>query len=313
MVVIYHIEPVLESFIWGGRRIIDAYHLETDLKNVGQIYHVIALKGHQDCIVTEARQPLSRFYETHPEIFRCKAPVFPVRLATSCSEKKMSYHLHPGNGYALTHEGTLGKVSGSIAIEPDGTEQIKLFGNRAASLEEFRQLVEREDWEGLFQTITVRSGQYLHTPAGVIHGGGGGENGKISMVFASNSDISYRFFDYHRNDPDRRLHVRQVYDCVNIPEVPLAPIDPVCYEVNGLRVTDYYSSPGEYVAKRLDVDGPGSFSFDRFMCIVCVKGEGKIDGIPIRMPETVLIPADHGPVRLDGAMQLYMISYIDEQ
>ena len=146
--MIYHIEPVLESFIWGGRRIIDAYHLETDLKNVGQIYHVIALKGHQDCIVTEARQPLSRFYETHPEIFRCKAPVFPVRLATSCSEKKMSYHLHPGNGYALTHEGTLGKVSGSIAIEPDGTEQIKLFGNKAASLEEFRQLVEREDWGG---------------------------------------------------------------------------------------------------------------------------------------------------------------------
>ena len=44
-----------------------------------------------------------------------------------------------------------------------------------------------------------------------------------------------------------------------------------------------------------------------------MKGEGKIDGIPIRMPETVLIPADHGPVRLDGAMQLYMISYIDEQ
>lgn len=125
--------------------------------------------------------------------------------------------------------------------------------------------------------------------------------------------LDNRFFDYHRNDPDRRLHVRQVYDCVNIPEVPLAPIDPVCYEVNGLRVTDYYSSPGEYVAKRLDVDGPGSFSFDRFMCIVCVKGEGKIDGIPIRMPETVLIPADHGPVRLDGAMQLYMISYIDEQ
>ena len=128
--MIYHIEPVLESFIWGGRRIIDAYHLETDLKNVGQIYHVIALKGHQDCIVTEARQPLSRFYETHPEIFRCKAPVFPVRLATSCSEKKMSYHLHPGNGYALTHEGTLERYPDQSPSSRTGQSRSSSLGTR---------------------------------------------------------------------------------------------------------------------------------------------------------------------------------------
>ena len=312
--MIYHIEPVLESFIWGGKKIIQAYHLNTNLENVGQIYHVIALKGHQDCLVTEARQPLSLFYEAHPEVFRCKAQIFPVRLATSCSEKKMSYHLHPDNAYALEHEGTLGKVSGSIHIDPDGSRQDKLFGCKAASLEEFKQMVAREDWGHLFQTITVRSGQYLHTPAGVIHGGGSdveGE-GKLSIVFATNSDVSYRFFDYHRNVPDRKLHMQEVYDCVNIPEVPLAPIDPVSYQKDGVQITDYYARPGEYVAKRLDISGPGTFSFERFMCITCVKGQGTIEGTPLCCPETVLVPASCGPIRFEGEMQLYMISYIDQ-
>lgn len=310
--MIYHIEPVLQSFIWGGRKIIDTYHLKTDLENVGQIYHVIALENHLDCLVTETGETLSKFYKTHPDIFRCKCPVFPVRMATSCSEKKMSYHLHPANEYAMAHEGTLGKVSGAVSIEPDGSEQVRLFGNNVSSLEEFKEKVAEEDWEHLFRKLTVRSGQYLHTPAGVIHGGGGrkGESG-MSIVFATNSDVSYRFFDYHRNDPNRPLHMQEVYDCVNIPEVPFSPIDPVPYMQDNVKITDYYAKPGEYVAKRLDIAGPGTFTYEHFMCIVCVKGEGTIDGVSVGCPETVLIPAGYGPVRFDGNMQLYLVSYID--
>lgn len=311
--MLYHIEPVLESFVWGGQKIIETYHLNTHLKQVGQIYHVIALEGHQDCTVTETGGPLSTFYRENPNLFRCRAPVFPVRLATSCSEKRMSYHLHPGNEYAMAHEGTMGKVSGAIPLEPVDGVRTKLFGNRAKSLEEFKDLVAREDWDSLFQTIQVAPGQFLHTPAGVIHGGGGTEEGGgvMSMVFATNSDISYRFFDYHRNDPNRKLHLQQVFDCVNIPEVPLGAADPVSYHKDGVKITDYYAKPGEYVAKRLDVSGPGSFSWDQFMCIVNVKGQGTVEGQPLGCPDTVLIPAGHGPVSLDGEMQLYMISYED--
>ena len=312
--MIYHIEPVLESFVWGGRKIIDAYQLKTDLPNVGQIYHVIALKGQQDCIVTETGEHLSSFYEAHPEIFNCKASVFPVRLATSCSEKKLSYHLHPNNAYAMAHEGTMGKVNGSIPLNPDGSVSTRLFGNNVSSLDEFKELVANEDWEHLFKTMEVRSGQFVHTPAGVIHGGGEDEGGgKLAIVFASNSDISYRFFDYHRNDANRKLHMEEVYDCVNIPEVPLAPIDPVSYEKGGITVTDYDARAGESVAKRLDVSGKGTFSCDQFMCLTCVKGQGAVDGIEMSVPTTLLVSADHGPVTLEGNMQLYMISYIDEE
>lgn len=308
--MLYHIKPVLESFIWGGDQIVKAYHLDTTLKNVGMIYHLIALEGAQDCIVLETGEHLSAFYRTHPNVFCCNAPVFPLRLATSCSEKKMSYHLHPDNAYAWAHEGTMGKVSGSIAIHPNSASRTILFGNKAASLEEFKRLVEQRDWDNLFRTMEIKSEDFLHTPAGVIHGGGA--SGELHMVFATNSDISYRFYDYGRNDPSRKLHLQQVYDCVNIPEIPLAPIRPAVTEQGNVRRTFYYSKPGEYVAERLDVDGSGIYEREQFYCLTCAEGTGSVNGVSIAPAETILIPAHSGPIALAGKLQLYMISYLDE-
>lgn len=304
---LYHMEPLLESFIWGGRKIIDRYHLQTELENVGIMYHVIALPGKLDCMVKEAGEPLSAFYQNHRELFRCSSPLFPVRMATSCGENKMSYHLHPGDEYAMAHQGTRGKVTGSVAMEESDAVSEKLFGNRAQTLEEFKQMVEKKDWEHLFGKIRQKQGDFLHTPAGVIHGGGG--EGKMAMTFSTNSDITYRFYDYDRNDPNRRLHLQQVYDCVNIPEVPLATVHPVPVEKDGILVCDFYDKAGEYTAQRLDVNGPGSYERDEFYFLFCSDGHGTIEGTPIAEGETVFVPTQWGALKLDGAMRLYLISY----
>lgn len=286
---------------------IDRYKLKTDLENVGMIYHVIAIPGKLDCVVRETEEPLSKFYKNNRELFDCDSELFPVRMATSCGECKMSYHLHPGDEYAMAHEGTRGKVSGSVSMEESEEVSEKLFGNRAKSLEAFRCLVEAEDWENLFSKVRVKEGDFLNTPAGVIHGGGGG--GKMMMTFSTNSDITYRFYDYGRNDPARHLHPEQVCDCVNIPEVPFGPVHAVPEETDGIRIYHYYSRAGEYTAKRIDVDGPGRYERAEFYFLFCSEGSGTVDGE--RMPEgqTILVPSHYGALELDGSMKLYLISY----
>lgn len=306
---IYHMCPLYESFIWGGRKIIDRYHLNTDLENVGIMYHVIAIPGKLDCIVRETQEPLSEFYKNHKELFACGSELFPVRMATSCGEKKMSYHLHPSDAYALVHEGTRGKASGAVAMEESDKISEKLFGNRAQTLDEFKKMVQKKDWDHLFQKISVKQGDFLHTPAGVIHGGGG--EGTMSMTFSTNSDITYRFYDYDRNDPKRKLHLQQVYDCVNIPEVPLGTVHPEPKQMNGLQVVNYHDCPGEYTAMRLDVHGPGVFDKEEFYFLFCSEGSGKIGDAEILEGQTVFVPASYGSVKMDGSMRLYLISYRD--
>lgn len=113
---IYHVEPVLESFVWAGDKITEYYGYQTTMTKVGQAYHVIALPDHLDNIISETKEHLSEFFERHPELFDCQYPIFPIRMATSCGQGLMSYHLHPNDEYAWQHEHCRGKVSGGVAI-----------------------------------------------------------------------------------------------------------------------------------------------------------------------------------------------------
>lgn len=307
---IYHLAPLYKAFIWGGNRLIEKYNIKTDLPNVGMIYHVIALPGELDNPVLETGEPLSVFYSKHAEMFQCKEEIFPVRMATSCGEGKMSYHLHPDDTYAMAHEGCRGKVSGSISMEPKGKVSLKQIGNRAKSKSEFLRLVNDGCMDDLLEVVAVKDDEFLHTPAGVIHGGGG--SGTMAMTFSTNSDITYRFYDYGRNDVERPLHIQQVLDCVNIPEVPLSPIRPAITNNNGIKIYHYYDAPGEYTAERLDVYAQGAYERGEFYFLFCAEGEGCIGGETITAGQTVFIPAGYGQLELNGVMTLYLVSYRDK-
>ena len=72
---LYHIEPIYKSFIWGGRALIDHFHIKTDMENIGTIYHVIAIPGQLDNTVRETGEPLSVFYEKNPQIFQWQGKI----------------------------------------------------------------------------------------------------------------------------------------------------------------------------------------------------------------------------------------------
>lgn len=307
MAKVFHVRPIYKDFIWGGSKLIEKYKLNTTLPNVGTIYMVIALPGHLDNIVEEVGEPLSEFYRINPEYFCIEEPTLPIRMTITCNEGLQSYQVHPSDSYALVHEKTKGKISGNIIIEETGTVRKKLFGHKATSLEEFKALIQAEDWDHFFNLLDVPDGSFLNTPAGVVHGGKG--DGEIVVTFSTNSDITYRFYDFGRNDPKRPLHLQQVFDCANIPEVQVGAIRVSPIKVEGIEIYKYYDIPGEYTALRLRINGKGSFQMTEFVFYGCYQGEGKIEGVNIVAGETLFIPANSGQIKFEGEMDLVAISY----
>ena len=181
---LYHIKPIYKSFIWGGRELIDYFHIDTNMENIGTIYHVIAIPGQLDNIVRETQEPLSVFYRKNPQVFQCSEESFPVRMTTTANSGFQSYQLHPDDAYAKRHENERGKVSGAVALKTSDNVSEWLFGNKARNREEFKRMVEDKDWENLFSKIKVKDGDFVHTPAGVIHGGYG--KGTVSATFGTN-------------------------------------------------------------------------------------------------------------------------------
>ena len=308
---IYKILPVFEERLWGGQRLRERFGYESSLENIAEVYNVIAISGHLDCTVQETGEKLSQFYHTHGELFSCSSPEMPVRMIMCAAEKPLSIQIHPDDPYALSHEGMRGKPEGSLVLECDKDFHM-LHGHYAQTLEEFRNLAEKKDWDTLCRTIWPKQGEYIHIPSGTLHGFA---PGAIVIAFSVNGDVTYRLYDYDRIDPvlgtKRPLHPKDVYANVNIPDQLIQPYRPEQERKDGCRISWYHDEPGVYSCGRIQTEGAvAKFTLEQFYFVTCVDGNGRINGQNIDTGETYFIPAGFGPLMLEGNLDLTFITYI---
>ena len=153
---IYFIEPVFEAKYWGGQALKERYGYTPDLPNIAIAYHVIALPQHHlDNTVRETGEKLSEFYKNHSELFGCNREDFPIRMGSGNKVKQISVQLHPNDEYCLSHEGERGKFECGIFVQGD-RDHLAIRGHNAKTREEFRELVETEQWDKLFRVVTIK-------------------------------------------------------------------------------------------------------------------------------------------------------------
>ncbi|MCT1901954.1 class I mannose-6-phosphate isomerase [Oceanobacillus sojae] len=310
---LYYIEPVFESKLWGGNTLKKYFNYNTDLENIALVYHVIALPDHLDCNVKELNIPLSEFYKRYKdELFKCDREALPVRSDSSNAVDKLSIQLHPNDEYGLKHDNMFGKVESTIVLTHDEDGK-KLMGHHAETREEFKQLVEKKDWDKLFRIVDYKKGQFTHLPTGTLHGSLEVPENKesIHFTFETNSDLTYRLYDFDRNDPDRPLHVEKIIDTVNIPDNAINPLNPVTESREGYQLIKYVDEKGIFTSFQLEVASEGIYNMNEFMFLTCVHGEGRINDYDIKLGETIFVPAEFGELRLSGNMSLCGISYKD--
>lgn len=305
----YHILPVFNYRVWGSDALSKKYGYKSDLPNIGECYNVIAMPGHLDCDVLETSEKLSAFYHTHADLFDCEKEEMPVRAAMACTSDCMSVQVHPNDEYALKHDGRLGKPDGVYFIETEENATMEL-GHYAQSKEEFVKMVEEEKWDELLRYIPIKAEQFVSVPYGTLHAFG---KGLTLIEFTQNADLTYRLYDYNRIDPvlgrERDLHTQKVIDCVNVPNDQINVVDLHPEEKDGCIVTIFHSEPKVYSAGRIVVKEKGIYTRDEFYFLTVLNGEGTLDGMEIKAGETVLIPAHHGPLTIEGTIDLGYVTY----
>lgn len=312
---IYSVEPVFQAKYWGGQALRARYGYESGLPNIAIAYHVIALPGHGlDNVISGTGETLSQFYANHAALFCCDSEKFPVRMDSENNVEQLSIQLHPNDAYCLAHEGERGKVECSILVQGDG-DHMSIRGHHAKTREEFRRLVEEKAWDKLLRVVKIHEGEFKYTPLGTLHGSPSkpSDPNVVSLCFETNSDITYRLYDYDRNISDRPLHTEKIIDTVNIPDdqnygVPVTP-----RRANGCTIYDYLDLPGAVACFRLQTDAQGSFEREQFMFMFCIEGKGTVNGYPLKKGETIFIPYKFGRLALEGNLDLGVVSYTNVQ
>ncbi|MFR8214167.1 MAG: class I mannose-6-phosphate isomerase, partial [Longicatena caecimuris] len=118
--------------------------------------------------------------------------------------------------YAKVHEHDLGKAEFCLFLDvDDGTKLVR--GHRAKSRGEFQKMALEKRWDELLIRKEVKTGDFVYTPAGVVHG----VEGKMLMAeVQQSSDVTYRIYDYDNvdvNGKPRELHLEKALDVVTIP------------------------------------------------------------------------------------------------
>ena len=305
---IYRIKPVFEERMWGGQHLIEKYHYQTELKNIAESYCCIAIPNHLDCDVIDTGDKLSDFYHQNRELFGSDTDDIPSRLTVESVLDNMSVQIHPEDEYALEHFHQYGKPGGILYLE--GTPTDLLLGHHARTKEEFIQWNETRQFDKLFRFVDYVPGDFIHIPANTLHSF---RIRGIMIAFARNSDVTLRLYDYDRMDPKtgkpRKMHVKEVYENVTIPDDQILPTRGRIVEQGALTHTVYYDAPGEYTAGRVQVKEKASFGLDEFYFLFCVNGGGTVNGQRFQMGDVLFVPQKFGPIDLAGDMDFVYCSY----
>lgn len=305
---IFKINPILEARVWGGQKLRSFFNYDTELPNIAEVYHVIAIPGHLDCDVAGTNLTLSEFFRANKHLFGISCDNLPVRLVTGNAADKLSYHLHPTDEYALEHEGMRGKHEGGLFF--GGVEQAQIIlGHNAESLEEFKLLSNEKNWDKLLRYVIQKENQFCDVPIGTLHGeNGSGE--EIAVAWSTNGDVTYRLYDHDRNDSKRPLHINQVYDNIKIPDNSNYPIEVEPLNRNGCKIYEYFSKNGIYDAMRIQSTTDNShFGRNEFWFALNIGEGGTVNDVQVNRGETILVPCDYGDVVLSKGLDLCVISF----
>jgi len=137
---------------------------------------------------------------------------FPLLVKFLDAAENLSIQVHPSPAFAAANPGAHLKTETWFVLEAAPDARIWRGVKHGVSRAQFaQQLREGRDIVPLLVEITVRAGDCIEMPSGLVHALGAG----ITVAeIQTPSDTTFRVFDWHRNDPGRPLHVEDALACI---------------------------------------------------------------------------------------------------
>lgn len=298
-------EPAFKDYPWGGRK------LETVLGRtipdgiVAESWDIAAHPNGNSVVkagplagktLSEVMELLGVALVGERNAAALESGRFPLLIKVLDANAWLSVQVHPGDEYAMAHEGEPGKTEIWVVLHAEpGAELIYGF-KRGTTREVYAQNVaEGRGADGLHR-LQVQAGDVIFSPAGTIHALG---PGILVAEVQQNSDTTYRVYDWGRPRP---IHVAKSLDVINFDLVEPGPTQPrLLLSDEGMKVEQLVSCP-YFETERLTLPTGSAFfgiadgaTFEIFGVLsgrVTVSWEG--EPLSLGAVEWVLLPADLG-------------------
>lgn len=320
MLPILTFKPIYKSVLWGGSRIAEFKHEETDQKNIGESWELSPVPGHES-VVDEGKYAGKTLCELTEDFgvelvgkrtienFKGKFPLL-IKFIDSCQD--LSVQVHPDNELANMKHNSPGKTEMWYAVAPTPDAYLYDGFNHAMNKDSFMAAVNDKTIIDCLAKHNVRKGDVFYLPAGRVHAIGAGN---FVLEIQQASDVTYRVYDYDRRDQNgnlRELHIKEALDAIKFDsEIPVA--------------TNIQARPGDiqtlidcpfFKTSLLGVDGDLDLKLDRNLSFtIIINTDGAVtltapDNTMTKLPQgrTALIPASMPSVRLTGKGNVVLVN-----
>lgn len=239
-------EKLLLKKIWGGQAFRDV--LGFNLPNnsaYGESWEVCAHEMLTSVVKNgEYRgKTLQELLEEHKEklvgtnVYKKFGNKFPLLFKFLDINDKLSVQVHPDNEYAIKNEGQFGKGECWYILEASPDAKLVLGVNKKINKELFTEKVKNNDFNELFNVVSVKKGDLINIKPGLVHASL--EGSILIYEPQQNSDVTYRIYDFDRivEGKKRDLHIEKAIECIDFsgePDIIQEEALPKDYKDNGI-------------------------------------------------------------------------------
>lgn len=304
--------PIFRRFLWGGRRLQTLLNKPIgDESDYAESWEIVD-HGADQSVVADGPLQGSTLAEV---IAGHAAPLlgrhaglsrFPLLFKFLDAHKTLSVQVHPNDAQAATLQPPdLGKTEAWVVLHADPGSVMYAGLRPEVTPASFRDALRNGCGDTCLHRIEPREGDCIFIPAGTVHALG---EGLVVAEIQQASNVTFRLYDWNRTGSDgrpRQLHVEQG---LAVTDFRLGPIEPQRPQTTGEVGRTCLVSCDKFVMHRCEFSGVISLGGDRrFHLIAMVRGSAQLDrdpsGRPLSTGETLLLPSDGGPWKLETAGQ----------
>ncbi len=288
------LKPVIKDYLWGGRRLIDEYGFETDMKIAAEGWMLASHKDGTNIVLNG--ELCGQSFDQALKAFGGKGEHFPILIKLIDALDRLSVQVHPEDEFAYKTEGEPGKTEMWYIVDCDeGAELIYGFKGEI-SAEEFKERIENNTLSEVMNSVPVKKDDVFFIEAGTLHAIG---KGILIAEIQQNSNTTYRVSDYGRLGADgkpRELHVEKALAVTKTtaPTIPYGNVGEISQHsfgtVRNLASCKYFTT------KLVSLDGGFGVNAKNFVSLLVLDGEILVkyeEGlITAKKGDSIYIPED---------------------
>lgn len=293
-------DPHFTETIWGGTKIMTLFQKRIPSAHTGESCEVAALESAQSKIRNGflAGTELGEAVRNYPEQIlgyaaaRTYMKRFPLEVKFIDATEETSVQVHPDDEVALAKEGPSGHGKDLMwfVVDAEPEAEIALGFKKRVTAEQALEAAENGTIENLLNYVPVKRGESYFVPAGMAHAIG---SGILMLEVSESSDTEYRIYDYDRTDDEdnpRPLNHKKALAALK-PELTVEEVnidEGICCE--------------HFQVYRRNLRGMQEINVspDHFQIMMVLEGNGKVDGVPFKKGDAILLPAAGETVGLEG-------------